>query len=71
MRAKDEGLGSGAQITVRGAHAHTSGGTGREGIGEPVELGGRSGEGDDADLDVGQEPPGGGQSDIAQGLLTS
>ena len=66
-----EGLGSGAQVAVGRADPHTSSGTGREGVGESVELGGRSGEGDDADLDVGQQPPGRGQSDIAQGLLTS
>ena len=66
-----EGLGSGAQVAVGGAHAHASGGTGREGVGEPVELGGRSGEGDDADLDVGQESPGRCEPDIAQCLLTS
>ena len=66
-----EGLGGGAQVAVGRAHAHASGGTGREGIGQPVELGSRSGEGYDADLDVGQEAPGGYQPGVAQGLLAS
>ncbi len=66
-----EGLGSGAQVAVGRADPHASSRTSREGVGESVELGGRSGEGDYTDLDVGQQPPGRGQPDIAQGLLTS
>ena len=66
-----EGLGSGAQVAVGRADPHASSRTGREGVGESVELGDRSGEGDNADLDVGQQPPDRGQSDIAQSVLTS
>jgi hypothetical protein len=66
-----EGLGCGAQVSVGRTDPHAPGGTGRQSVRETVELGGRSGEGYDADLDVGQEPPRGRQSDIAQGLLTS